>query len=520
VSDTDPTAGPPSNGAPESAPATAAPAPRAPGAGEIAAASGGLAVLPETIPLRRGRGAIALHATGFRHPGHLAREHFTPYADVTHLVASPRGLRIGTLRSVFVLPRALFANAAAADRLPRALVERVVTLPNGPLRLARFAELDQRAQGGGRALACWIFALLCVAIFAYEATQPQGVLSLAGMFSRTLVLHGEPWRVITGNLLHANLFHLATNALVIVVIGALVERPIGTARTILVIAASAVAAMGIGLLVGYEQALGASGVASGLVGAALHLELRHAHELPAQWRLPRRILVVAILLEAALSFTVPFVAGAAHAAGFAAGYAACALVARGGVRGQPAPSWLRLADVALVAALALSIGIVGSEVAGSGDVVARRAERLLELPGIDPQLLNNTAWTLVTEGRPSDEQLAVAERLAERAAQETRRADPNVLDTLAEVLFQRGDSEGAIETIDEAIELAPGVGYFREQRKRFTGERAPDDRPPPPDEEPLPREPGSPDRDGPFERGPDAPAPDDAFPEDDSTLDV
>jgi len=81
VSDTDPTAGPPSNGAPESAPATAAPAPRAPGAGEIAAASGGLAVLPETIPLRRGRGAIALHATGFRHPGHLAREHFTPYAD-------------------------------------------------------------------------------------------------------------------------------------------------------------------------------------------------------------------------------------------------------------------------------------------------------------------------------------------------------------------------------------------------------------------------------------------------------
>lgn len=510
MSETDPTAGPPSNGAP--APAAQAPPP-APGASGVAA--GGLAVQPETIALRRGRGAVALHATGFRHPGHLARERFTPYADVTHLVTSPRGIRIGTLRSVFVLPRSLFATPAGVERLPRALTEHIVALPNGPLRLARFAALDQRAASGGRALACWIFALLCAAIFAFEATLSPGVLSLAGMFSRTLVLHGEPWRVITGNLLHANLYHLVTNALVIVVIGTLVERPIGTARTIFVIAASAIAAMGIGLFVGYEQALGASGVASGLVGAALHLELRHAHELPAQWRLPRRILVVAILLEATISFTMPFVAGAAHAAGFAAGYAACAWVARGAMHGQPAPAWLRAADGVLVAALALSLVIVGSEVAGAGDVVTRRAERLLGLPDADPQLLNNTAWTLVTEGKPSDEQLAVAERLAERAALETRRADPNVLDTLAEVQFQRGDPEGAVETIDEAIALAPGIRYFREQRRRFTGERARDDRPAPPGEEVEPPGGELPDRRPPSERTPDA-----MFPEDESTLDI
>ena len=49
-----------------------------------------------------------------------------------------------------------------------------------------------------------------------------------------------------------------------------------------------------------------------------------------------------------------------------------------------------------------------------------------------------------------------------------------------------------LTTIDEAIYLAPGVEYFREQRRRFSGEREPEDRPDPPTEpwlwtpEPLP----------------------------------
>jgi hypothetical protein len=37
-----------------------------------------------------------------------------------------------------------------------------------------------------------------------------------------------------------------------------------------------------------------------------------------------------------------------------------------------------------------------------------------------------------------------------------------------------------VEAIDEAIGLEPGEAYFREQRRRFTGERDFDDRPEPP----------------------------------------
>jgi hypothetical protein len=40
-----------------------------------------------------------------------------------------------------------------------------------------------------------------------------------------------------------------------------------------------------------------------------------------------------------------------------------------------------------------------------------------------------------------------------------------------------GWPERAVETIDEAIARAPDVDYFREQRRRFTGERDADDRP-------------------------------------------
>ena len=62
-----------------------------------------------------------------------------------------------------------------------------------------------------------------------------------------------------------------------------------------------------------------------------------------------------------------------------------------------------------------------------------------------------------------------------------------MLDTLAEALFQRGHANEAVYTIEAAIALAPQEPYFQEQRKRFTGERDPADRPPEPGL-PIPRD--------------------------------
>ena len=108
---------------------------------------------------------------------------------------------------------------------------------------------------------------------------------------------------------------------------------------------------------------------------------------------------------------------------------------------------------------------------------ARHAARLAHLPGISVLELNDTAWLIAISSDPSRELMEAALLLAEQAVDESERQDPNILDTLAEVQFMLGWPERAVETIDEAIAQAPDVDYFREQRRRFTGERDADDRP-------------------------------------------
>jgi hypothetical protein len=137
-------------------------------------------------------------------------------------------------------------------------------------------------------------------------------------------------------------------------------------------------------------------------------------------------------------------------------------------------------------AVALTLAIAGASIASAarlilgGSAWESHAERLLGLEGAPVLILNDAAWLIATDARSTHRALAEARELAQRAVTETGREDPNLLDTLAEVQFQSGDEEAAVETIDEAIALAPGVAYFEEQRRRFTGERDRDDRPAPP----------------------------------------
>ncbi|MEN8181653.1 MAG: hypothetical protein ABFS46_03855, partial [Myxococcota bacterium] len=157
----------------------------------------------------------------------------------------------------------------------------------------------------------------------------------------------------------------------------------------------------------------------------------------------------------------------------------------------PAPRWLRLADAALVVLLSASLTAAGLELAGGADrLLARRGERLLQLAGAPPGVLNDTAWMIAISEAPSQPHLEVALRLAERAVNLSDRRDANILDTLAEVLFRAGRQADALSAIDEAILLQPGERYFHEQRQRFTGARSEDDRPLPPGFGPplLPRE--------------------------------
>lgn len=453
---------------------------------------------PETeaslFPLRGGRAPIALHGTGLRHPGPFGRgEAFTPYADLTHAVAGPRGIRVGTRRRVLLLRRSDFVEPDAPVRLAAALREQVGALPDGPARLERMAELDRRMARPGRRPLSRIVALACLAAFGLQILFAPAV-DMAGMFSAELVRAGEWWRLLSANFLHGGLSHLILNGLALFVLGDLLERQVGTASVGLVMVLSALGAMGAGVLAGYVSALGASGVVAGIVAALLLVEVRRPASIPVGWRIPRGFLVAAVVLETALLSFVPAVAHAAHVGGFLAGGAAALLLPppRGGAS-RRAPSWLRLADAAAVGLVVASLGMTAwTVIAPDAETVARRAERLLELEEVPPVLLNNQAWRIATSEEPTPELLDVARRLARRAVEATDRHNPDLLDTLAEVYFQAGERERAVAVIDEAIALAPDEPYFQEQRRRFTGARDADDRPPPPP-------PGAP-RDGPQER--------------------
>jgi len=227
--------------------------------------------------------------------------------------------------------------------------------------------------------------------------------------------------------------------------------------------------------------IGASGMVLGLAGAVLALELTVPERLPAAWRVPRRTLVAALVLQAIGDWFLPYVAWAAHLGGFLGGYLAARAVARAAVRSEPPRRWLKRAVVALTVFMLLGFAALAPLVLRTGWALDRHAANLLALEEIAAFDLNNLAWRIATETDLLSTDPTSALALATRAVVETGRSNPDYLDTLAEVQFGAGDALSAIETIDEAIELAPWDDYFRAQRDRFSGARSASDRPASPD---------------------------------------
>jgi membrane associated rhomboid family serine protease len=442
-------------------------------------------------PLRfalRGGGAVTLHATGFRHPRPFGlRERFTPYADLVHVFPGLGGLRLATRRTSSWLTRRRFSEPREMALLASLLRERVASLPGGAERIAQMARLDLRVASARRPWVAPALTVACVVAFVLQVIFfPR--FEHAGAFSGELVRAGELWRLVTANFLHAGASHLLLNAIGLLVLGGLLESIIGSRAVAFVLATASLGAMGASLLADYLQALGASGLVTGIVGALVWLELRRPDAIPAPWRIPRALLLGAVAADAILLSFVPAVAHAAHAGGFVVGGAAAACLFARGCDAPAARAWLGPANVIAACLVALALaGLWWSAFSPDDTATRRRAERLLVLEGVRPEVLNNEAWMIAISGHSDPALLEVALRLAEEAVARTARRDPNLLDTLAEVHFAAGRTEAALATIDEAIVLAPEADYLREQRRRFTGQRAPDDRPEPPNEPMLPR---------------------------------
>jgi membrane associated rhomboid family serine protease len=310
-----------------------------------------------------------------------------------------------------------------------------------------------------------------------------------GSFVPELFGRGEFWRAVTAHFLHGAPsvpIHLAVNVGGLLALGHLVERPLGSLRTVVVLALGALGTILGSLYYGYDEVIGSSGLVSALAGAILALELHYPERVPAQWRLPRRLFVWALVIQFVVIDQIfsSFLAGGAHLGGFAGGYLATWLLANANFDDEQAATSLRVAALASIMVLVVGIFTAVPLIRHDMGALERHALRLLNTqPAVNAKAIqhdNAVAWFIATEGEPTPGGLDLAVALADRAVAATGRRNANILDTLAEALFRAGDRLAALLTIDEAIRLAPAEPYFREQRRRYTGERDAEDRPAPP----------------------------------------
>ncbi len=324
-------------------------------------------------------------------------------------------------------------------------------------------------------------ALVCIVVYALQWRDP--FLSEVGVMVPSLVDSGQIYRLVSANFLHGISIvplHLIFNVIGLIGLALLVERPLGPLRTAIVMGMSGLFAMFSSYAFTGATVLGASGIVMGLAGSALCLELHRADRLPVWWRVPRRPFIALLLLEATMGFVLRFVAGEAHLGGLVAGYVTTRIVLGGGAFVQQPSPWLRRTAIAMVVVVVGALLNVGFLVLRESNALERYGKQLLATDDISVDHDNGTAWRMATESNSSIAQLETAQRLAERAADRTAYSNPEILDTLAEVLFIRGDRDGALRMIDEAIRITRGESYYVEQRRRYLGERAFDDRPAPP----------------------------------------
>jgi membrane associated rhomboid family serine protease len=181
--------------------------------------------------------------------------------------------------------------------------------------------------------ATFVLIALNVAVYLAEIATGHGGLSPAtslipefGLFGPS-VAEGEWYRLITSGFLHAGLWHIAGNMILLFFLGRILEPGIGTPRFVAVYFVSLLAgSFGALLLTPDGLTLGASGAVFGVLAATFVIARGRGVDALAS------SVGVLILLNLAFSFGVRGISLGAHLGGLAGGFL-CALLVIAGERG-------------------------------------------------------------------------------------------------------------------------------------------------------------------------------------------
>jgi membrane associated rhomboid family serine protease len=214
------------------------------------------------------------------------------------------------------------------------------------------------AVGPGRADAPATFVLIAinVAVFLAEVATGHGGLGTIssslipefGLFGPS-VASGEWYRLFTSAFLHAGLFHIAGNMILLFFLGRILEPGIGTPRFVAVYLASLFAgSLGALLFSPDSLSIGASGAVFGILAATFVIARSRGVDALAS------TVGVIILLNLAFSFGVPGISIGAHLGGLVGGFL-CALFILAGERGMLGERHLPMELLAMTAVAFFSI---------------------------------------------------------------------------------------------------------------------------------------------------------------------
>ncbi len=177
-----------------------------------------------------------------------------------------------------------------------------------------------------------LIALNVAAYFAEIATGAGGfepatsLIPEFGLFGPS-VADGEWYRLITSAFLHANLYHIGGNMILLFFLGRILEPGVGTARFLAIYFVSLFAGSFGALLLSPESlSIGASGAVFGVLAATFVIARGRGVDALAS------SVGILILLNLAFSFGVRGISVGAHLGGLAAGFV-CALLILAGERG-------------------------------------------------------------------------------------------------------------------------------------------------------------------------------------------
>ena len=174
-----------------------------------------------------------------------------------------------------------------------------------------------------------VLILVNVLVFLFEISvgdwnDPEVLHRIGALEPYAVVVQGEYWRLFSALFLHGGFLHLGFNLFALYVLGAPLERAIGTMRFaacyLLSGLASSAGVVALTLLgfVQVAQVIGASGCIMGVVGAWAGFLIRHRHVPFAKQRLANVGLI--ILIQIAFDLSTPQVSMAAHLCGLVAGF--------------------------------------------------------------------------------------------------------------------------------------------------------------------------------------------------------